>query len=273
MKKDKDTTENKYDEVIKGLNPVFFSTPALALNSCYDTLLTMFRISKNNLGRAQNQMEEYHKQERETIINEERSVDRLTDNLSRYLVQLLPHLQNENHVVILNQYYKVSTEFERLGDCAVHIEDIAFKLADGDTQFSETCQRELMVLRGLLEEIIEDTGKAFCEHDIESASAIEPKVRVAIELVNQLTQNHFKRMSSGECSLLADALFTNLMGEYKRIAGVCSNVGIATLVRVRPELASNEHMFFEELEKGGDESYNKVFEKTKKEFWEKLEKI
>ena len=273
VKKDKDTTENKYDEVIKGLNPVFFSTPALALNSCYDTLLTMFRISKNNLGRAQNQMEEYHKQERETIINEERSVDRLTDNLSRYLVQLLPHLQNENHVVILNQYYKVSTEFERLGDCAVHIEDIAFKLADGDTQFSETCQRELMVLRGLLEEIIEDTGKAFCEHDIESASAIEPKVRVAIELVNQLTQNHFKRMSSGECSLLADALFTNLMGEYKRIAGVCSNVGIATLVRVRPELASNEHMFFEELEKGGDESYNKVFEKTKKEFWEKLEKI
>ena len=273
VKKDKDTTENKYDEVIKGLNPVFFSTPALALNSCYDTLLTMFRISKNNLGRAQNQMEEYHKQERETIINEERSVDRLTDNLSRYLVQLLPHLQNENHVVILNQYYKVSTEFERLGDCAVHIEDIAFKLADGDTQLSETCQRELMVLRGLLEEIIEDTGKAFCEHDIESASAIEPKVRVAIELVNQLTQNHFKRMSSGECSLLADALFTNLMGEYKRIAGVCSNVGIATLVRVRPELASNEHMFFEELEKGGDESYNKVFEKTKKEFWEKLEKI
>ncbi len=80
-------------------------------------------------------------------------------------------------------------------------------------------------------------------------------------------------MSSGECSLLADALFTNLMGECKRVAGICSNVGIATLVRVQPELASNEHMFFEELEKGGNEAYNEVFEQTRKEFLFKLEQF
>ena len=270
VKKDKETSEDKYDEVIKGLSPVFFSTPALALNSCYDTLLTMFRISRENLGRAQNQMKAYDKQEREIIISEEHSVDRLTDNLSRYLVQLLPHLQSENFVGILNQYYKVSTEFERLGDCAVHIEDIAMKLSEGDTQFSDTCKREINVLRELLEEIIKDTEKAFCERDIKAASSIEPKVRVAIDMVNKLTQNHFKRMSSGECSLLADALFTNLMGECKRVAGICSNVGIATLVRVQPELASNEHMFFEELEKGGNEAYNEVFEKTRKKFFDKL---
>ena len=264
VKKDKETSEDKYDEVIKGLSPVFFSTPALALNSCYDTLLTMFRISRENLGRAQNQMKAYDKQEREIIISEEHSVDRLTDNLSRYLVQLLPHLQSENFVGILNQYYKVSTEFERLGDCAVHIEDIAMKLSEGDTQFSDTCKREINVLRELLEEIIKDTEKAFCERDIKAASSIEPKVRVAIDMVNKLTQNHFKRMSSGECSLLADALFTNLMGECKRVAGICSNVGIATLVRVQPELASNEHMFFEELEKGGDETYDKVYDYTRR---------
>lgn len=273
VKKDKETSENKYDEVLKGLNPVFFSTPALALNSCYDTLLTMFRISRENLGRAQNQMKSYDKQERETIISEEHSVDRLTDNLSRYLVQLLPHLQSETHVGILNQYYKVSTEFERLGDCAVHIEDIAMKLSEGNTQFSDTCKREINVLRELLEDIVKDTEKAFCERDIKAASSIEPKVRVAIDMVNTLTQNHFKRMSSGECSLLADALFTNLMGECKRVAGICSNVGIATLVRVQPELASNEHMFFEELEKGGNEAYNEIFEKTRKEYLDRLQRI
>ena len=270
VKKDKETSEDKYDEVIKGLSPVFFSTPALALNSCYDTLLTMFRISRENLGRAQNQMKAYDKQEREIIISEEHSVDRLTDNLSRYLVQLLPHLQSENFVGILNQYYKVSTEFERLGDCAVHIEDIAMKLSEGDTQFSDTCKREINVLRELLEEIIKDTEKAFCERDIKAASNIEPKVRVAIDMVNKLTQNHFKRMSSGECSLLADALFTNLMGECKRVAGICSNVGIATLVRVQPELASNEHMFFEELEKGGDETYDKVYDYTRRMYFDQL---
>lgn len=259
------------NEIIEKLNPVFFVTPAIALNSCYETLLTMFRLARENLGRAQKQIEEYKEEVREEIEKTEHQVDFLTDNLSRYLVELLPHLQSDYHVGILNQYYKVSTEFERLGDYAVNINDIAGKLKAGDTKFSETCQRELGVLKNLIDNILDDTEKAFCDRSIKAASSIEPKVHVVTELINEMTQNHFKRMSAGECSLLADALFSNLMGEYKRISGVCSNVGIATLVRVRPELASNEHLFFENLEKSGDADYNKVFEQTKKEYFDQLQ--
>ena len=143
-------------------------------------------------------------------------------------------------------------------------------LKAGDTGFSETCQRELGVLKGLIDNILDDTKSAFCDRDTKAAFSIEPKVHVVTELINEMTKNHFRRMSAGECSLLADALFSNLMGEYKRISGVCSNVGIATLVRIRPELASNEHLFFESLDKSGDADYNKVFEETKKVFFDQL---
>ncbi|MBO4888928.1 MAG: Na/Pi cotransporter family protein [Firmicutes bacterium] len=262
--------EGKYDKVIEGLSTVFFSSPALALRSCYDTLVTMLNISRENLKKAQAQLNHYQLDAHEEILSEELQVDRLTDNLSRYMVELFPHLQSEAHVAILNQYYRISVEFERLGDHAVNISDIAKKLAEGDTVFSEACMKELAVLVLLLENILDDCEQSFKYKNPEVASLIEPKVRVVTELVSKLVNNHFNRMSAGECSLLADSAFTNLMGEYKRIGAICSNVGIATMVRTRPELAAQEHLFFETLDQKGDSQYNKVFEETHKQYFDLL---
>ncbi|MBR0513995.1 MAG: Na/Pi cotransporter family protein [Clostridia bacterium] len=263
-------TETQYDSLVEGLNPVFFNTPALALRSCYDTLTTMFRLAKGNLDKAHLQLDEFSKDRQEEINRDEMQIDRLMDHLSRYQVQLLPHLQNEYFVAILNQYYKVSTEYERLGDQAIKIADLAEDLWKNETTFSDTCKRELRALQTLLQEVLQDTERALTERSEASAAMIEPKVHVVNDLISEMTQNHFKRMSAGECSLLADAAFSNLMAEYKRIGGICSNAGMATLVRVHPELASREHMYLETLDENGDAAYRKVLAETRKQYFDML---
>ncbi len=145
--------KDPHSELIEGLNPVFFSTPAIALQSCYDVLQKMFHLSRENIGRAQTQLKEYSAPMQEEITAQEMQVDRLTDNLSRYLVKLLPHLQGEDHISVLNQYYKLSTEFERLGDQAVNIADIAAKLFENNTDFSETFKKEIAVLQELIRDM------------------------------------------------------------------------------------------------------------------------
>ena len=262
--------KDPHSELIEGLNPVFFSTPAIALQSCYDVLLKMLHISRENIGRAQKQLEEYSASRREEIAAEEMQVDQLTDNLSRYLVELLPHLQSEDHISVLNQYYKLSTEFERLGDQAVNIADIAAKLSENNTDFSETFKKEIAVLQQLVQDILNDAEKAFTEESEKAASAIEPKVHVVTDLINEMTQNHFSRMSAGECSMLADAVFSNLMAEYKRIAGTCSNTGMAVLVRIHPELTSREHLFLETLDENGNAEYRAVLEQTHQTYFDRL---
>ena len=262
--------KDPHGELIKSLNPVFFSMPALALQSCCDVLTAMLHIARENLLRAQLQLEEFSAPRQEEIAAEERQVDRLTDNLSRYLVELLPHLQSELHISALNQYYKLSTEFERLGDQAVNIADIAAKLSENNTSFSDTCKKEIIVLQDLIQDILDDAEKAFAEQSEQAASVIEPKVHVVNDLINEMTQNHFNRMSAGECSMLADAVFSNLMAEYKRVAGTCSNTGMATLVRIHPELASREHLFLETLDKNGDMEYRTVLAQTRKQYFDRL---
>jgi len=79
-------------------------------------------------------------------------------------------------------------------------------------------------------------------------------------------------MSTGECNTYADTTFTDLMVEFHRIGDVCSNVGVATVVRVHPELADQEHLYFEQLHAGGDEDFNAAYERARKRYFSLLKK-
>ena len=108
---------------------------------------------------------------------------------------------------------------------------------------------------------------------MEAATQIEPLVRVAAEFIEQLNRNHLKRMSSGECNLMADAFFSNLMMECGRTTGICSNIGIATVVRVRPELADHEHLYYESLQTSGEQGFMQVFNSAHDQYFGALEAL
>ena len=261
--KDEPESEDKYKEKLDSLSPAFFTTPALALRSCYDVLMTIFRASRSNL-------EKYDESVYKEIMEEEDHIDRLTDRLSRYIVELLPHLQEEYHVGILDQYYKVTKEFERLGDHAVSIAENAANLAKNDTAYSAYAISELQILEDALSQILDNAELAFQRRNVQAAYRIEPLTQVMNDMVNILKGNHLKRMSSGVCNIYADASFTNLLAEMKRIADLCSNVGMAVVIRVRPELADQEHMYSSYLRSGNDEEFNRDYNKAHDEYFARL---
>ncbi|MGM9614627.1 MAG: PhoU domain-containing protein, partial [Oscillospiraceae bacterium] len=260
----------KYKEELDALNPVFFDTPALALQSCHHLLLTSFTASRKNIDRSLRLLSDFDEELYQEIMEEESQIDRLTDRVNSYIVELLPHLQLEDHVAILNQYYKVTTEFERLGDHAVRIADTAASMKKANTVFSQTAMAELSVLEDAVADVLDDTEQTFRKRDLGAANRIEPKVQIIGEIVSQLKRNHLQRMSTGQCNVYADVSFSNLMVEFRRIAGVCSNVGVATVVRVHPELADHEHLYFESLHAGGDAAFNAVYQKAYEQYFDRL---
>ncbi len=262
MIKDTPEQEEKYKERLDALSPVFFDTPALALRSCYDMLLTIFHASRDNLTRAIPLLAHFDEKVFQQIMAEEDEIDKLTDRLSRYIVDLLPHLQEEYHLSIIDQYYKVSKEFERLGDHAVAISEVAQNLNTSQSEFSQAAQAELKVLESLMWKILDDVELAFGRRDVEAAQRIEPMTQAVTDLVSKLNEHHLIRLSHGQCSIFADASFTNLLTNYKRISDACSNVGVAVVVRVRPELAEQEHNYYSYLHSGRDEAFNQVYDET-----------
>ncbi len=265
--KDRPEKDKKYKSVTDALNPVFFNTPALALQSCYKTLLAMFAASRTNIEKSFKLLEKYDPAVHNEILAEEDEIDRMTDSVSKYLAEFLPHLQLEDHVAILNQYYKITSEFERLGDHAVNIASYAGSIKEKGTAFSQSALSELAVLESLIMNILDETEQTFSKRDVDAAARIEPLVQVAGDLITVLRGNHLKRMSTGECNVFADSAFTDLLVEFQRISGVCSNVGVATVVRVQPELADHEHRYYEHLHAGGDESFNAAYDRAHRRYF------
>ena len=262
--KDDKVPANPYQEKLDSLSPTFFSTPALALNSCYDTLLTMFRASRKNIDRSASLLRHYDEKVEAEIHAEENNIDTMTDRVSRYIVELLPHLSDELHVSIMDQYYKVASEFERLGDCAWDITRTLRDLNAKGKNFSETALQEIEVYFELTDDILGKTELAFEKRDLNSAFSIEPLEHVAKDFLRELKRSHLQRVSKGDCDVLLDLDFVNLITIIKRISAICSNIGEATVIRVKPELADREHDYFHELhtKHGGEfeDDYNRAYD-------------
>ena len=221
--------EDKYREALDALNPSFLNTPALALRSCYHLLMTMFRASRSNIEKAFRLLEHYDEALHQEILEEEKNIDHLTDCCSRYTVELLPHLQQEQHVAILSQYYKVNAEFERLGDHAVGIADIAAGMAQGGIRFSPAAVEEIHVVENALREILGLTEKAFRIRNENAARQIEPLVQIVNELNTALRRNHLRRLSLGQCNMYADSSFSNLGVEACTTATTPSSIWLTSM--------------------------------------------
>ena len=271
--KDAPASEDPYRDKLEALNPVFFNTPALALSSCFDMLQTIFGLARTNMERAIPLLKQFDDKVFAEIKRTEADINRLTDHLSQYMVELLPNLRQPYHVSILDQYYKVIGEFEHLGDYAENIADNAYTLAQNETAYSDAAWAEIYVLEDILDKALDKAELAFGKRDLEAANDIEPLYQVAKDAVTKMKGSHLKRMGSGECNIYADASYTNLLGEMKDIASVCSNVGVATLVRVHPELANQEHFYFSDLHAGKDKEYNEEYKKVRERYLARLDEI
>ncbi len=261
----------KYDEMLDSLNPVFISTPAVAFGRCYDILLVMFQLARTNISRAFDMFPQYNPETMKQIEEDEDYIDRMADQVSNYLVQISTTITYQYHVEIMNYYFSAITEFERLGDHALNIAEIAAELTKKNNIFSADTLSELNVLQKLLNAILNHTGEAFRKQNLVEARQIEPLEQVADDMVNVLKNNHLERLRSGSCEVFNGSEFFNLLSEAERISDVCSNVGVATVARAIPEIHHQVHNYISKLHSGRDEEFNRVYQIAHNEYFEMLQ--
>ena len=121
--------------------------------------------------------------------------------------------------------------------------------------------------------MLDQTDLAFRRRNLEAAYRIDPMVDVVQDMLGLMKEDHLKRMSSGECNVLADAAYTSVLQHFQRVADTCSNIGEATVTRIRPELADHQHNYFSLLRSGKDDDYNAVYDEVKKDYFMRLKTV
>ena len=268
----KDNPENsgKYGEKLAALNPVFFSSPAIAFNSCYELLKTMYHVAAYNIVKAYDLLYNYDPNVMKEIREDEDAVDMMTDSVSDYLVQLAGHISEENHIKILDEYNKVTTSFERLGDHAMNIAENAEAMYEAGIKFSDEAKRQLDVTRELLFRILYESEVAFFEKNLESATAIEPLEEVVDDLINALHDDHLVRLRAGECSVASGMHFIDILTNLERISDICSDIGVTVIARRTPEFANQAHEYITSLHTRNDEEFNRMYKKAHDEYFGRI---
>ena len=265
--KDKAPAAEKYGALQDAFNPVFFSTPALAFGRCYEALLEMYALARTNIRRAFDVIARYDAKAVSEIAECEDQVDAMADRISNYLIQISGHITAPNHVEIMNHYFSVVSEFERLSDHAMNISEIAELLQQKQDAFPQRALSELNVLRQLLSAILDHCGKAFEKRDLAAARHIEPLEQVVDDLVHAVKDNHLERLRTGECSTFAGTEFLNLLSEAERISDICSNIGVATIARAVPEIKHQVHDYVSMLHSGQDEAFNREYREAHDQYF------
>lgn len=199
-------------------------TPSVALGRCRAVAGEMARCAGEALHMALTTFENYSPELAESIRENESRCDRYEDELGTYLVRLSAQQLSDAESEEATELLKIIGDFERISDHAVNLLAASEELRSKGLGFSATAEKELKVLIGAVNEILNTAERAFSEKDLAAAAQVEPLKQVIVALKEQMRTRHILRMQQGHCSIEAGFVWSDLLTDLERTADHCSNI-------------------------------------------------
>ena len=204
-------------------------SPSIAVQECANYTVEMCTTTKGTLRKSMSLLVHYDEALAQEIVDLENTVDLYEDRLGTFLVKLSAQALSEKAGHAVSVMLHTIGDFERMSDHAVNIKDVARELHEKGLSFSPEAQREVSVLTGAIEEILNLTEQAFMNNDLVVASQVEPLEQVVDKLISKIKDHHIARLQRGECTIEMGFILNDLLNNYSRISDHCSNVAVAVI--------------------------------------------
>ena len=211
------------------LDERLFAAPSIALERCHRVTGSMAQMSVASLKEAINALGSLTPELAAAIRLKEEKTDYYEDILSTYLVKLSALQISAADSTEAAKLLKTIGDFERISDHAVNLLGAAEEMAQKERSFSPAARRELEVLCGAVEEILDLSLEAFLEQVID-------------RLKEQMRTRHILRMQQGGCSITAGFVWSDMLTDLERTADHCSNIAGCMLDMARQGLSLHEQL-------------------------------
>ncbi len=237
------------------LDEKLYISPAVALSETTKAVAAMGRIALNNFRRSVQILLSYDEKDFADIDADEACLDKFADTSDRFLIGLSKSIESEKDDRQLAMLLQTVPSFERIGDYATNLVELAQKLKADDSNFSESALQELKLICDAVEEILSITVDAFTAEDNEAAKAIEPLEETIDDMVMILKDRHTKRLKNGSCSVTSGLVFMESLTHLERAADQCSSIALLMLARSNESILQNHYEYLREIHSGNDEAY------------------
>jgi len=240
---------------LHGLTENLYISPAVAVGEATKAVAAMGYIARENFYRGCEQFVKFDEAVHPQINEEEDCLDQFADAADRFLIGLSKVVETEADDRQVDMLMQTVPNFERIGDYATNMVELAARLKEENAAFSEMAQQELALLRKAVDEILRITVEAFINNDNESAKAIEPLEEVIDDMVMILKDRHTKRLKTGACSVGSGLVFMEMLTYMERASDQCSSIAVMMLARNNEDIKHNHYDYLREIHAGNDDAY------------------
>ena len=264
--------DNPHPELLT-LDEKLYISPAVALNEATKAVAAMGTVAKENFARGAKQLVAYNPSDHAIIEQDEECLDQFADSADHFLIGLSKTIESEAEDRQLDMLMQTVPNFERVGDYATNFVELAERLHDEKTTFSEMAVKEVELLSAAVDEILEITVNAFVSNDNDAAKAIEPLEEVIDDMVMILRDRHTKRLKSGACSISSGLVFMEMLTYMERASDQCSSIALMMLARNNEAILQNHYDYLREIHAGNDVAYNEEKDRRRDQYITPLKMI
>ena len=134
-------------------------------------------------------------------------------------------------------------------------------------------KKELSIICGAVNEIIDITVHAFANDDKEAAKAIETLEETIDDMVMILMDRHTKRLKSGACSIGSGLVFMDALNHLERASDHCSSIGVMMLARSNEAILQHHHDYLQNIHQGTDKDYSSEKNRRREQYINPLKEI
>lgn len=252
--RDGKSDEMPVDDNVASLDERLLRSPSMALSQSADVIAAMGRYAHKNFKRCVQMFTAYDGKRAETVRQYEDRIDRMEDRVNNYLVALTDCELTDQESREITHQLKMVSEFERVGDYSVNLLELAEKMQEDDTKFSQKAVSELFVLGDAVDEIIDLALNAYMSNSFDQAVRVEPLEEVVDTMVDRLKALHIERLKDGKCMVDAGLMFLEALTNIERIADHCSNVAVYVIDH-NTDKDLNRHDYLRHVHNEGDSRY------------------
>lgn len=255
IKEDK-PEEQRHPELLT-LDEKLYISPAVAISEATKAVAAMGSVAKENFARGCQQLFHYDESKLAEIDQDEDCLDQFADRSDRFLIGLSKAVESEGDDRQLDMLMQTVPNFERIGDYATNLVELAQRLQNEKTAFSDSAVKELEIISSAVNEILGITVDAFSNGDNQKAKQIEPLEETIDDMVLILRDRHTKRLKSGACSVASGLVFMETLTYLERASDQCSSIAVMMLARSNQAIFENHYDYLREIHIGNDEDYRR----------------
>lgn len=178
----------------------------------------MFDFAKENIVLTMKGLTKVTDKYNEKIGNNEKYIDYLNTEITRFSAQVTLVDTNENDSLLTNALFKITGNIERIGDHAINLAQYIDETKANGLKYSAQAETELTILQQTLDSSISCFEESKTQLTPLNMDKIIENEELVDELIASYRENQIKRLKKGEISAEACVVYSEILTDIERIA-------------------------------------------------------